>query len=64
MKTYKWQKEFINGKWEVRVAEYYDSSLRNEHPVIAENNVSLKSVIDGAILNAVLDLVGSAKMEV
>lgn len=56
--------EFINGKWEVRVAEYYDSSLRNEHPVIAENNISLKSVINRAILNAVLDLVGSAKMEV
>ena len=55
--------EFINGKWEVRTAQYYDFFLRNELPVIAENKVSIKSVIDRAILNAVLDLVGSAKME-
>ena len=55
--------EFINGKWEVRKAEYYDFSLRNELPVIAENKVSIQSVIERAILNAVLDLVGSAKMD-
>lgn len=31
-------------------------------PIIAENKISIKSVIERAILNAVLDLVGSAKM--
>ena len=55
--------EFINGKWEVRTAEYYDFSLRNELPVIAENKVSIQSVIERAILNAVLDLVGEAKID-
>lgn len=55
--------EFINGKWEVSTAVYYDFSLRDELLVVAENNVSIKSVIERAILNAVLDLVGSAKME-
>lgn len=55
--------DFINGKWEVREANYYDSSLRNEMPVIAENKVSIKSIIERAILDAVLDLVGSAKMD-
>ena len=54
--------EFIGGKWEVREGCYYDSSLRNEMPVIAENKISIKSVIDRAVINAVLDLVGEAKM--
>lgn len=49
--------DFINGKWEVREACYYDSSLRNEMPVIAENRISIQSVIKKAILKAVLDLV-------
>ena len=55
--------EFINGKWEVREGCYYDCSLKNEMPVIAENKISIKSVIDRAIVNAVLDLVGEAKMK-
>lgn len=55
--------EFIGGKWEVREGCYYDSSLKNELPVIAENKVSIKSVIDRAVINAVLDLVGETKME-
>lgn len=55
--------EFIDGKWEVREVHYYDSSLRNEMPIIAESKESIRSVIDRAILNAVLDLVGSAKMD-
>lgn len=55
--------DFIDGKWKVREACYYDCSLRNDMPVIAENKVSIKSVIERAILNAVLDLVGSAKMD-
>lgn len=55
--------EFINGKWEVREGCFYDASLRNEMPMIAENKVSIKSVIERAILNAVLDAVGMAKMD-
>lgn len=56
--------EFIGGKWEVREGCYYDFSLKNELTVIAENKVSIKSVIDRAVINAVLDLVGETKMEV
>lgn len=55
--------EFIDGKWEVREGCYYDSSLKNEFPLIAENKVSIKSVIKRAIMNAVLDSVGETKME-
>ena len=54
--------EFIDGKWQVREGCYYDSSLRNVMPVIAENTVPIESVIDRAVINAVLDLVGEAKM--
>lgn len=54
--------EFIDGKWDVREGCYYDSSLRNEMPVIAEDKVSIESVIKRAILNAVLDLVGIVKL--
>lgn len=53
--------EFIDGKWEVREGCYYDFSLKNELPVIAENKVSIKSVIDRAIINAVLDLIAETK---
>lgn len=55
--------DFIDGKWEVREAQYYNISLENELPIIAKNNVSIKSVIERAVLNAVLDLVGMAKMD-
>ena len=55
--------EFVGGKWEVREGCYYDFSLKNELQVIAENKVSIKSVIDRAVINAVLDLVGETKME-
>ena len=58
-----YQVQFWNGKWEVKEAEYYDFSLRGEMPIVAENKVSIQSVIERAILNAVLDLVGSAKMD-
>lgn len=54
--------ELIDGKWELREAVYYDFSLRDELPIVAENKVSIQSVIEKAILNAVLDLVkGGAK---
>ena len=55
--------EFIDGKWEVREGCYYDNSLRNEMPVIAENKVSIKSIIDRAVVNAVLDLVVETKIK-
>lgn len=55
--------DFINGKWQVSNVNYYNSSLKNEMPIIAENNVSIKSVIERAVVNAVLDLVGMAKMD-
>lgn len=55
--------DFIDGKWQVREVNYYDSSLRYEMPIIAENRVSISSVIERAILDAVLDLVGSAKID-
>lgn len=55
--------DFIDGKWKVCETAYYDFTLKKELPLIAENNVSIKSVIEMAILNAVLDLVGSAKMD-
>ena len=34
----------------------YDFSLRDEFPIVAENNISIKSVIEQAILDAVLGL--------
>ena len=49
--------EFVGGKWEVREGCYYDYSLKNELPVIAENKVSIKSIIDRAIVNSVLGLI-------
>lgn len=49
--------EFLNGKWNVREGQYYDYSLRDEMPIIAENKVSIQRVIETAILNAVLGLV-------
>ena len=52
-----YQVEFWNGKWEVKKVRYYDFSLRDELPIIAENNVSIQSVIEKAILKEVLDLV-------
>lgn len=49
--------DFLDGKWNVREGQYYDFSLRNEMPIIAENNISIQRVIETAILNAVLDMV-------
>lgn len=52
--------DFVNGKWEVREATYYDISLRDEMPVVAENKVSIKSVIHNAVRDVVLGLVNEA----
>ncbi|MBR5485995.1 MAG: hypothetical protein IKV41_05740 [Oscillospiraceae bacterium] len=49
--------ECFNGKWEVRTGCYYDFSLRDEMQIVAENRISIQSVIDEAILNAVLQTV-------
>ena len=53
--------EFIGGKWEVREGCYYDFDLKNELPVIAENKTSIKTIVDRAIINAVLDLIAETK---
>ena len=53
--------EFIGGKWEVREGCYYDFDLKNEPPVIAENKTSIKTIVDRAIINAVLDLIAETK---
>ena len=37
--------DFIDGKWQVREAQYYDSSLRNEMPIVAENKVSIHILV-------------------
>ena len=55
--------EFIDGKWNAREGCYYDISLSSEMPVIAENKVAIKSIIDRAVINAVLDLVGETKIK-
>ena len=51
-----YQVQFLNGKWIVRETQFYDSSLRDEFPIVAENNISIKSVIEQAILDVVLGL--------
>ena len=53
--------DFVDGKWQVRNAIYYDSALKNEMPIIAKNNVSIQTIIERAILNAVLDLIATKK---
>lgn len=53
--------DFIDGKWEVREACYYNNSLRSEMPIVGENRISIISIIKRAVLDAVLDLVGSVK---
>jgi hypothetical protein len=48
----------MSGNWEIREVQYYDSALRNEFPVVAENSVAIQKIIDEAVLNTVLNLVG------
>lgn len=49
--------EHIDGKWQVRQACYYDFSLKDEMPIVAQNKVSIQKVIENAILDAVLESV-------
>ena len=49
-----------DGKWNVRTGTYYDMSLRKDMPLIAENRVPIMGIIEKAVLNAVLDLIGDA----
>ncbi len=51
--------EYVNDKWNVRKGAYYDKSLKGEMPVVAENRISIKKVVENAILNAVLEAVGA-----
>lgn len=53
--------DFWDGKWVVRKTAYYNKSL-SEMPVVIENRTNIQAIIDRAILTAVLDLVGEAKM--
>ena len=48
----------MNGKWEVDRVAYYDHHLAADHPVVAENKVSIDKVIEEAVLGAVLKLIG------
>jgi hypothetical protein len=48
----------MNGNWEIQEVQYYDSALRNEFPVVAENRVAIQKIIDEAVMGAVLKLVG------
>lgn len=54
--------DFWDGKWVVRKIAYYNKSL-SEMPVVIENRTNIQAIIDRAILSAVLDLVGEAKMD-
>lgn len=54
--------DFWDGRWIVRKAQFYDKSIA-EMPVVAENNKSIASVIDKAILDAVLNLVRKTEKE-
>lgn len=54
--------DFIDGEWQVREATYYDCTLGREMPIVAENKVSIQSVIEKAVLNVVLDLVGGKSL--
>ena len=52
--------DYFDGKWKVRKAEYYNQSIA-EMPVISENTTSIQTVIDKAIISAVLALVNAEK---
>ncbi len=49
----------MNGKWEVNRVTYYDHHLEADHPVVAENRVSIDRVIEKTVLNTVLDLINN-----
>lgn len=49
----------MNGKWEIREVQYYDYHVRTGHPLVAENQVAVKSIIEEAVLSAVLKLIGA-----
>lgn len=54
--------DFWNGRWIVRKAQFYNKSIA-EMPIVAENSKSIASVIDKAILDAVLNAVRKADKE-
>lgn len=53
--------DFIDGKWEVREACYYNYSLRSEMLMVGEDRISIQDIIKRTVLYAVLDLVASVK---
>lgn len=48
--------DFLDGRWKVRKATYYNKGLA-EMPVVCENRVGIQGVIDKAVLDAVLGFV-------
>lgn len=53
--------DFLDGKWKVRKATYYNKSL-DEMPVVCENKVSIQAVIEKAVLDAVRGFAGGRKV--
>ena len=53
--------EFLDGSWRVGKGIYYDFTLDKEFPLIAEDRTSINTVIEKAVMNAVLDLVAGRK---
>lgn len=53
-KGYIVERDTASDKWVVRKGEFYDSDLK-EIPLVAENRISIQSVIDNAIIEAVLE---------
>ena len=47
-----------NGNWEIDKAKCYDSALKNEFKLVAENRVSIDKIIEEAVKGAVLKLIG------
>ena len=48
----------MNGNWEIQKVEYYDSAVKTQHPLVAENRTSIDSIIEEAVKAAVLKLIG------
>ena len=48
----------MNGGWEIRKVEYYDHHVKVDHPLVAENRVSIDTIIEEAVKGAVLKLIG------
>lgn len=59
-KTAGYSIDFWQGKWVVRKTAFYNSSLR-QMEIVANTKESIESIVNRAILNAILDAVGAEK---